>query len=493
MWGDARRIVEASESSLLFDKLINEVEYQFTIQAYAEEREIGEARIITARPFARPLLAVSRGTYILNAEASTNMVDGVTKKQALGWDSLIQPENSAHNWSPDGTKFVTVLAASVTGHFDCVIFDRVTRQVLQVDFPREFSEMCAPYAFSWAPDSQRLAFFRNPTNDATAANNGYNYSIYNLSTQEVEHDWPDLHQLNIASIEPTLDWSKDGKYLAIPVKMQDHSIKLIIINADTKSIEPEWIDYSATSFGQEIRSLRWSPDSRRLAIIYNEPIYTEELGRGALYHIFNTETKQIESGWPQSDLRHLSYARWSPDGDLLVLSNELGHNPSLQVINIETLENEPGWPTDWPRLQDVAWSHDSQLLAMSSVEHPFLIVLDRDDKMADANWTPLDKVGKKLSWSPVYPPPSAPVDVALTRQDGVTELSWSAPADAVILDYRVTIEPASVVSGPADYLIRDARATSHLIEGLDPQAEASVSIRAISAFGVGDPVSVAIP
>gem|GEM_PF-3714432 len=158
----------------------------------------------------------------------------------------------------------------------------------------------------------------------------------------------------------------------------------------------------------------------------------------------------------------------------------------LQVINTTTRENEPGWPTDWPRIKDVAWSSDSEILAMSSAESPYLLIIDRDSKTVADGWAPLTEPVGRLSWSPQHDPPSAPTDVELTRADDSAMLSWTAPAGAKILDYRVTIEPAAQVDGPADYLVFDPTATSHVIEGLDPEAEYTVSISAISVFGVGE-------
>lgn len=304
--------------------------------------------------------------------------------------------------------------------------------------------------------------------------------------EEVEPDWPSLIGL-MPKVGPlTLDWSPDGQWLAVPLSLSDHTMRLIIINTHTKEIEADWIDYPIPTISNEIRSLQWSPDSKRIAIVYQSAIYTPELGREASYHILNVETKEVETDWPESSFRSLNHIRWSLDGEFIVLINNFGQAPNLQVININTREIEPGWPTGWPRIQDAAWSYDSQLLAISSHESPYLIILDRDSKGIDHGWQPILNPSQKLSWSPHHDPPGAPTDVELSRTAASAVLSWHPPENPNILDYRITIEPAEQVDGPADYLVFDANRDEYLIEGLHPDIDYTVSIRAISVFGVGD-------
>jgi len=123
---------------------------------------------------------------------------------------------------------------------------------------------------------------------------------------------------------------------------------------------------------------------------------------------------------------------------------------------------------------------------MSSAESPYLLIIDRDSKTIADGWAPLTEPVGRLDWSPQHDPPTAPTHVEVTRANDSAMLSWTAPADTKLLDYRITIEPAAQLDGPADYLVFDPAATEHLIEGLDPEVVYRVSISAISVFGVGE-------
>src|SRR5690554_5320708 len=150
---------------------------------------------------------------------------------------------------------------------------------LELEFSQEFNEFCALVDMSWSPDSQRLAFLRQQENDGTPQSQLLVYSVYNLISEDVESDWSDLWEFMPAVGPLTLDWSPNGQWLAIPLRRSDHTMRLIIINTHTKEIEPDWIEYPLPDFGNSIRSLRWSPDSKRIAIVYLTAIYSPELGR----------------------------------------------------------------------------------------------------------------------------------------------------------------------------------------------------------------------
>src|SRR5690554_2930067 len=63
---------------------------------------------------------------------------------------------------------------------------------LELEFSQEFNEFCALVDMSWSPDSQRLAFLRQQENDGTPQSQLLVYSVYNLISEDVESDWPDL-------------------------------------------------------------------------------------------------------------------------------------------------------------------------------------------------------------------------------------------------------------------------------------------------------------
>lgn len=472
MWGEAERRVDPEATEYLFDKLVNDVHYTFEIQAFSDGEAVGEAIIRDAIPFSRPLLSVG-------VHQSLPIIDSVTKKRALGWGALVEQVGSAYSWSPDGTKLVTYLGARQR----CALFDRATREEIQLDPSDEFGILCLPSDYSWSPDSRQLAFVRRLVENGVPSNQRTTYSVVDTQTGEIESGWPNPSEFHPISIILYLDWSPDGERLAISPSYSDRPARVMVINTNTKEFELNWPDYTGVGPYHSINDMQWSPDSIRLAIAHLSGFFnTTEAG----YLILNAESKEVETDWPEIVATNPDSLAWSPDGGLLILAYWHSRNTGMQVINTATRENEPGWPTDWPRIQDVAWSHDGEILAMNSAESPYLLIIDRDSKTIADGWAPLTKPVGRLSWSPQHDPPTAPTDVEVTRTNRSATLSWTAPADAKILDYRVTIEPAAQVDGPADYLVFDPAATEHVIEGLDPAVEYSVSISAISVFGVGE-------
>lgn len=468
MWGEAERHVDPDATEYLFDKLVNDVHYTFEIQAFFDGEEVGEPTIHDVIPFSRPLLSIG-------VHQTLPIIDSVTKQRALGWGALVEQVGSAYSWSPDGTKLLAWLISNQR----CALFDRATREEIQLEPSEEFGILCLPFDYSWSPDSRQLAFTRRLIENGVPSSQRSTYSVLDTQTGEIEPGWPDPSEIHPVSTIMSLGWSPDGERLAISPSYSDQPARLMIINTDTKEFEPDWLDYSNVNVSHSINDMQWSPDSKRIAIAHPSGFYnTTEAG----YLILNAQTKEVETDWPEVTRPRPGGTVWSPDGELLILTFGTG----LQVINTTTRENEPGWPTDWPRIKDVAWSSDSEILAMSSAESPYLLIIDRDSKTVADGWAPLTEPVGRLSWSPQHDPPSAPTDVELTRADDSAMLSWTAPAGAKILDYRVTIEPAAQVDGPADYLVFDPTATSHVIEGLDPEAEYTVSISAISVFGVGE-------
>ncbi|TDP61581.1 fibronectin type III domain-containing protein [Bradymonas sediminis] len=468
MWGEAERRIDPEATEYLFDKLVNDIHYTFEIQAFSDDEEVGEAIIRDAIPFSRPLLSVG-------VHQSLPIIDSVTKKRALGWGALVEQVGSAYSWSPDGTKLVTYLGARQR----CALFDRATRKEIQLEPSDEFGSLCMPADYSWSPDSRQLAFTRLPEDNELPATSSLTYSVLDTQTGEIEPDWPDPAEISPIELIFTLDWSPDGKRLAIYPNYSNKPPRLMTINTNTKEFDLDWPEHPNSNPTHSVNYIQWSPDSKRLAIAHPSG-FNNRTESG--YLILNADTKEVETNWPAFTSPLPSTTVWSPDGELLILTFSTG----MQVIDTTTQEVVPGWPTEWPRIKDVAWSHDSEILAISSAESPYLLIIDRDSKTIADGWAPLTEPVGKLSWSPQHDPPTAPTDVEVTRADDSATLSWTAPADAKILDYRVTIEPAAQVDGPADYLVFDPAATEHVIEGLDPEVEYSVSISAISVFGVGE-------
>ena len=474
MWGEAERIIEPTATSYLFDDLVNDIQYSFEIQAFAGDEEVGGSLVFHTTPYSRPLLS-------LVSQSSHYIFDSVSKQPALGWDSLADYVVNAYNWSPDRTKVVVSIFDSVGKVRRCALLDRVTRKELYLEYSDEFSGFCM-FGFSWSPDSRRLAF-RSLQSDGRPT-----HTVLNVQTGEIERDWPSFAGLYTAA----LDWSPDGGRFALAVDSGDIPERLTIIDSRTKEIESDWPDLFDHGVTSQISNMQWSPDSKWLAMHHT---LSEVSGFSNYYIIINAESKTIETGWPETIFDGITNLYWSPDGEILILLSSRSQGGGMQVINTSTKENIPGWPMDWPStsIQDIAWSHDSQRIATAGSTSPYLVVFDRNSKEIEEGWAPLDAQARGVAWSPQHDPPSAPAQVELHRADTEATLSWDSPDDATILDYRITIEPADQLDGPADYLLDDAAATEHRIEGLNPDVEYSVTVRAISVFGVGEPAISSIP
>lgn len=483
MWGEAERHIEPTATEYLFDKLVNDIQYTFKIQTFSDDKETGQAFIFDATPRTRPLLGIGGNSPAV-------VIDSVTKKPALGWESLTEQRGSVASWSPDGTKLFIYLALEQR----CLLFDRATKTEIQLESSEELNK-CIPVDDSWSPDGRQLAFARYHEDYRPGTALIVNYSILNTETGKIESDWPSLSKDAPPNSIYSLDWSPDGKRLAISLRHDATSTNLTIIDTQTREIESGWPEYPVLDIGNFFTYLRWSPDSKRLAITHSYNSYTYPIIVNAGYIILNAETKEIEEDWPQIITHEAGYAvqdlpklTWSPDGELLALYFRISQAEThFQVIDTTTRENQPGWPTDWSRIEDMAWSHDSQFLAISSTQSPYLVIFDRNSKQPDYRWTPLSQPAGRLSWSPHHDPPAAPTDIELIRANDSATLSWNPPDNRGILDYRITIEPANQVNGPADYLLFDSGATEHLIRGLNPEVDYTFSIRAITVFGVGEP------
>lgn len=471
MWGEAERIIEPTATRYLFDGLVNDIRYSFEIQAFAGDMEVGDPFIFRTLPFSRPLLSLA-------SDSSHYIFDSIRKRPALGWDSLVDYVVNAYNWSPDGTKVVVSIFDSAGKGRRCALLDRVTRDEIYLEYSDEFGEFCF-YGFSWSPDSHRLAF-RSLSLDGRAV-----HTVLNVQTGEIERDWPVFAGLYTAA----LDWSPDGDRFALGIDSGDIPERLTILDSRTKEIESDWPDLFEHGVRSAISNMQWSPDSKRLAMHYT---ISEHPGMSNDYIIIDADSKTIDTGWPELIFDEITNLYWSPDGELLILLSSGSPGGGMQVINTSTKENIAGWPMDWPStsIQDIAWSHDSQRIAIAGSTNPYLVIVDRSTMEIDEDWTLLGSRARGVEWSPQHDPPGAPTQVELHRTDSGATLSWEAPVGATILDYRITIAPADQVDGPADYLINEATVSEHLIEGLNPDVDYTVSIHAISVFGVGEPAII---
>jgi len=150
----------------------------------------------------------------------------------------------------------------------------------------------------WSPDGREIAFERESGSGAAI------YIVPALGGAE--------RKLAEVSVQGRLDWSPDGKYLAVPDRPRPAEAQSIFLVA-TEGGEKKQLTTPSGVF-MEDSVPRFSPDGQTLAFI-----------RGTSYLANDAYTQPVDGGEPRrvtSDERRVESVAWTPDGSRIVFSTD---------------------------------------------------------------------------------------------------------------------------------------------------------------------------
>lgn len=247
--------------------------------------------------------------------------------------------SSSVAWNKDGT----LLAArqnSQSGdtHKDYLRIWDMKNQQIYAEFPVSTNNL----SFSWSPDTNVLAY-----NDQAFV------TLWDAATRQIRH--ASNIPIKIPSVNLfqgpndgyiwSLGWSPDGNHIAITTV----NWEVFIWNVQTSLVDqvfhaPQTID----------SPLIWAPDGEKLML---------SEGHERQISLFNLETgKQTEVEFTTSWF--LFYIAWSPDGRFLATDGPNIYGSA--VWDTTTWQLVTRFPDREERITGLAWSPDSQLLAVAA-------------------------------------------------------------------------------------------------------------------------------
>jgi WD40 repeat protein len=236
-------------------------------------------------------------------------------------------------WNPDGSQLAT---ASVDGTVRT--WDAHAGRPLQVSR----SSRLRLQAVAWHPAGDPIAYGGEP------------FTVSFWSPTENAH-WPEIPDVHTTSLSPgegnpygmtALAWSRDGQYLA----SAGYDGVVNIFKPDP-SLQPDFRFPYHLRHTQEVWSLAWNPDSRRLAAATSQAIEIWQADTGKLLSKIDCDTCFIAS------------IAWSPDGHKLAAAGFSNSDApiSAKIWDADTgklLQTVAGTATS-----QVAWSPDGKRLA----------------------------------------------------------------------------------------------------------------------------------
>lgn len=242
-------------------------------------------------------------------------------------------------FSPDG-KFVAFTSDGGEDRNE----DLFIRMIGEGSVLRLTTHPATDHQVAWSPDGLQLAFLR-------AASPGEENRRYRLITK------PALGgtEREIARVWGGLDWSRDGKFLAVSDFEQNQPPTRIVIL--TPEGNQRTVITPADSSGNFFDSFpRFSPDGTRIAFVRWVSDQSSDL--------FVVEIKSRQIRRLTDDQKRILSLQWTPDGEeVLFVSNRQGRN---QIWRIPV---NGGSPTQLTRVGDtvehIALSRDGKLLTYS--------------------------------------------------------------------------------------------------------------------------------
>lgn len=238
------------------------------------------------------------------------------------------PEMNKEFYSPDGLKM-----AGPNSQGQIAVYDLTNGQeILQINIGDNTSP-------TWAPDSNRLAFWSN----RDEPNNGEIYTINLDGTGLARLTYNEFHEQNLI-------WSPAGDKIAF-----SNLADTIIINANGDNLEVidsgNYLDFP----------ISWSPDGRYLLTSSQTPtsnsnelwVYDTETAT----HSFLADNLIFSNGYEDQ-------AMWSPEGAHIAYIVGDYKNTDIYIMNKDGTKNIQATNIDG-RMLEMAWSPDGQWLAMT--------------------------------------------------------------------------------------------------------------------------------
>lgn len=208
-------------------------------------------------------------------------------------------------WSSDGRWIVFNSAGTVGGNLS--VLNTLTGEV----HPLNLITQEVRRAYSWSPDSARLAF-------SEFGSDGYvGLSILDFASGEVVRRLPDERARDLVPV-----WSPDGEWIAF---MSDAGFgyHVYVVNPDETSSSRQLTDES----GYDL-SLHWSPDGSKLLLVSARGEDDFELS------LLNPETGEMRGLTDNAALDERP--TWSPDGQWIAFtSNRDGGDVNIYVMNAD--------------------------------------------------------------------------------------------------------------------------------------------------------------
>jgi WD40 repeat protein len=211
-------------------------------------------------------------------------------------------------------------------------------------------------ALEWSPDGKMVAAgqsFIDPNPKSKNIVSGI--TVYDSATGRT------LASLTIPDDVISLAWSPDSKRLAFRATITDPSAtrsrRLGYVSVWAPSSEQGWGNVNSDSLIrldelEGTSDVSWSPDGKNLAASAGDDL--------KLIDTANWQSSLTLTSYPNS----VGHVRWSPDGELIAL----GGSPTVEVWDVQQRKQVVSFPL-FDSVNDVAWSPDSTLLATASEDH----------------------------------------------------------------------------------------------------------------------------
>ena len=300
-------------------------------------------------------------------------------------------------WSPDGTRLATFTSASTIQVWDLKSGSPLGRQ--------QHDDLI--YRTRWSPDGRHIAsstldgiihMWDAEDGEAVYIREFHNHFLgllewspdsTRLLTSGVGDQQPHLWDaangdlLQVLPIGVTAaKWSPDGLLIAAST----YDDRIFLLDAESLDFEHELVH------GEEVRSLRWSPDGQRLVSVANHSLRVWDIQRRELLAEIVDEEQRFHN------------AGWSPMGQYLVFSFE----HSLKIWDVDRggilTELPQGFEVGWIYSVQWSWSPDERQLAYVllggglnvgdlriwdlQLEEDIAVLKGHSGQMAGVSWSP---------------------------------------------------------------------------------------------------------